>query len=1502
MALETTPTNAIKIEALDSITLAGAEISAYDAATKRIFVTSSSGLQIVDATDPRALTLVTTIAPAALGFGSSDVTSVAAKNGIIAVALPNSDKTLPGQVLFLDANGNLLGSVQVGSLPDMVTFTADGTKVLVANEGEVATNGTDPAPGSVSIIDISGGFPAVVSTASFAAFDGQEAALRDAGVRIFPGKTVSQDVEPEYIAISPDGTKAFVTLQEANAIAILDIATATFTEIVPLGTKDFSSLQADFTDRDGPGDATAILLKTGQPVFGMYMPDAIASFEANGQAYYVIANEGDDRDDFLAPDETIRVSSGSYDLDDTVFTNETALKDADLIGRLTVSNVGAGSTDPNITQLRGDIDGDGDIDQILTYGARSFSILDAQGNIVFDSADIIERVTAAIPGAFDDTRSDNKAAEPEGVTVGTIGDRTFAFVVLERSNAIMTFDITNPADVTFTQFTSNVGDISPEGVLFVGADQSPNGADLLIVSNEVSGTLSVFSAEERFQLQLLHFSDGEAGLLASSTAPYLAALVDAFEEDYANTIILSGGDNFLPGPFLNAGTDPSVTSVHGLGANLGAADIAMHNIIGVQASTIGNHEFDLGTREFRDAVLDAQFPYLSANLNFSGDADLAPLYTETVGVNGLEEASALRGRLVPSSVITKNGEKIGLVGATTQILESISSTGGVEVKGFAGDGAETNDMALLAAQLQPVIDDLRAQGVNKIILMSHLQQIEFERALAPLLQGVDIILSAGSNTRLGDDNDQAVDFPGHGANFEDQYPIVTAGADGKTTLIVNTDNEYTYLGRLVVDFDANGDIILDSLDTAVNGAYASTSANVAAAWGVAEADLATTAFAEGTKGERVGDITEAVQSVINDKDGTIYGYTEVYLEGERAIVRNEETNLGNLTADANKFVTEQALGSGIHYVVALKNGGGIRAQIGSVIPETGEKIPPIANPVAGKPEGGVSQLDVENSLRFNNILMVFDTTAQGLKNILEHGVALYGNQGRFPQIGGVRFSYDTDLPAGSRIQDIALIDDNDNVILRVYDDGVLEANPSTVISVSTLNFLAGNADAPIGNEPGGDGYPIRANGTNFRYLKADGSLSGPVDPKSNFTSATVIANAVGSVGALGEQTALQEYMQEFHATEATSYDEADTAISGDTRIQNLNFRDDTVLDGDSIFGDNRNNVLIGTAANELIDGGKGNDTIKGGAGDDTLIGGEGNDTVSGQDGDDTFIIGSGGDSALLSQAKGGESFFGNAAWFHSFRHAGYYGHNWWDILNPHNDKSDDGRDTYDGGSGSDTLDFSPSKTGVRLDLSDGTTKYGNDTIKSIENLIGTAKADELGGNSQANTLYGRGGDDVLSGEGGKDTLYGGAGRDMLFGGDDNDVLDGGAGDDKLVGGRGYDNLTGGEGRDRFYFSSIVEIGKGANRDVITDFAARAVAGSNNDLIDLSEIDANSGKWGDQSFKYIGTNAFSRDVGQVRYLHDGGRTIVEGDVNGDRIADFQLELTGVLELRAADFVL
>ena len=352
---------------------------------------------------------VQTIAPATLGvigLTSNDVSSVAVYKGtpsILAAAIINSPKTSAGHVVFLNAaTGALISSAVVGSVPDNITFTPDGTKLLVANEAELdgtAATIPDATLGTVSIIDISTIATPVVTTADFTAFDGAGSitTLRNDGVRIFANGVPSTDFEPEYIAISPDGTKAMVTLQEANAVGILDIATATFTAVKALGKKNFALGGFDFSDRDGPAASQLVNFVTGRPVFGLYMPDAISSYNFGGQTYYVTANEGDDRNDFLNPDESTTVSNAGYVLDPTLFPTATTLKTDAVLGRLTVSNAPG---------LRGDTDTDGDIDEILSYGGRSFSILDSTGALVFDSGDMIDQIAALQLSKYDDGRSD----------------------------------------------------------------------------------------------------------------------------------------------------------------------------------------------------------------------------------------------------------------------------------------------------------------------------------------------------------------------------------------------------------------------------------------------------------------------------------------------------------------------------------------------------------------------------------------------------------------------------------------------------------------------------------------------------------------------------------------------------------------------------------------------------------------------------------------------------------------------------------------------------------------------------------------------------------------------------------------------------------------------------------------------------------------------------------------------------------------------------------------
>lgn len=498
----------------------GAEIVAYDAGSQRAFFTSAINTQnaaasnrigVLDLSNPANPTLVASIDLAPYGGGPN---SVAVHDGLVAVAVEALDKTALGSVVFFDTNGVFLKQVTVGALPDMLTFTSDGRKVIVANEGEPnsynQTNSVDPE-GSISIIDLSRGLNrASVATAGFTSFNSQQAELLAAGVRIYgPNATVAQDLEPEYITLSDDNKTAYVTLQENNALAVVDLRTAKVTSILPLGYKDHNlpGNGLDVSDRDTPGSSNNGLINIRNvPVLGMYLPDAIDSFEVGGVTYLITANEGDARD-WTGYTEEARV--GSLSLDAAAFaaqgypdvsTGASGLKHNDHLGRL------------NVTTSQGDIDNDGDFDRLYALGGRSFSIWTTTGQLVYDSGDAIEQITAAAyPANFNsdhaanefDTRSDNKGPEPEAVTTGVINGRTFAFVGLERIGGIMVYDVTNPQAPVFEQYINNRnftqtpgpgtgGDLGVEGLRFVSAADSPTGGPLLIGSQEVSGSVTVF--------------------------------------------------------------------------------------------------------------------------------------------------------------------------------------------------------------------------------------------------------------------------------------------------------------------------------------------------------------------------------------------------------------------------------------------------------------------------------------------------------------------------------------------------------------------------------------------------------------------------------------------------------------------------------------------------------------------------------------------------------------------------------------------------------------------------------------------------------------------------------------------------------------------------------------------------------------------------------------------------------------------------------------------------
>jgi hypothetical protein len=502
----TKKTQSIQLHAISSVDastpgVSAAEIVAHDPFTQRLFAVNARAalIDVFDIHDPANPALAGTIDVTPYGAVAN---SVSVHDGIVAVAVEADPKTAPGHVAFFSNELQFLAAVQVGAQPDMVTFTHNGRFVLTANEGEPLSyvpGAVDDPEGSVSIIDISGGAANVTQAdVRTAGFGGFSRASLDPQIRIYgPGASVAQDLEPEYIATSHDSQTAWATLQENNALAIIDIPSATVTQIVPLGLKDLGLLANAFdpSDRD-----SAIKIASWPRVYGLYEPDAVGAYKVGGETYLVLANEGDVRADWPGYSEEIRVGSSSYRLDPTRFPDAATLKLNGNLGRLKVS------------LASGDLDGDGDFDEIHAYGGRSFSIRTASGALVWDSGNQFEtKIAQLVPTAFNvsndnntfDDRSDDKGPEPEGLAIGKVSGRTYAFIGLERIGGVMVYDITNPSAPVFATYANNrdftkpvtdplSGDLGPEGLVFISEENSPNGKPLLVIANEISGTTTVY--------------------------------------------------------------------------------------------------------------------------------------------------------------------------------------------------------------------------------------------------------------------------------------------------------------------------------------------------------------------------------------------------------------------------------------------------------------------------------------------------------------------------------------------------------------------------------------------------------------------------------------------------------------------------------------------------------------------------------------------------------------------------------------------------------------------------------------------------------------------------------------------------------------------------------------------------------------------------------------------------------------------------------------------------
>ena len=521
-----------------------AEIVAYQASKKWIYAINSSGDEAIvyiipaDTFDTAALVkdnegivsatnLTSTITLTLNDNTPGDANSIAIdeNNQMLAVAMAAKNVGEAGQIAFYDISGDtpaFIKNVPAGFLPDMVTFNHDGTKVVVANEGEPNGDYSIDPEGSVSIINIVEGVVADTATnIDFTTYNSQQAELESDGFvfanptgRTINGNvintTVAMDLEPEYVSISKDNKYAYVSIQENNGLAIINLEDNSV-ELKSLGFKDWSDLQIDASDKDG-----GVNFKSYPGLYGMYQPDTISSFSWKGANFIVSANEGDAREYFFdVTDEADCAAKGGLDYDEDdgclAYIDESRVEDLTLAANFDYLN----NDDDDIGRLKvstvkGNTNDDGQYESLYAYGARSFTIWDSNGLVVFDSGDDIGRITASVHGeAFNnnedenegDTRSDDKGAEPEALTIGTIDERTFAFIGLERMGGIMVYDITNPYDVQFEDYFYNrgviegadiTGDLAPEGMVFVTAEQSATGEPLLIIGNEISGSIAVW--------------------------------------------------------------------------------------------------------------------------------------------------------------------------------------------------------------------------------------------------------------------------------------------------------------------------------------------------------------------------------------------------------------------------------------------------------------------------------------------------------------------------------------------------------------------------------------------------------------------------------------------------------------------------------------------------------------------------------------------------------------------------------------------------------------------------------------------------------------------------------------------------------------------------------------------------------------------------------------------------------------------------------------------------